>query len=79
MRTQWDLHHAQRDRWCLRGTDHVGLGGLQRAADGGGASLRHVLAQAVLDVPMELLQRNDHNDVTGSQRSQIGNKVTEVT
>lgn len=37
-------------------TDHVVLGGLQRAADGGGAPLRHVLAQPLLHVPMELLK-----------------------
>lgn len=40
----------------LRVTDHLVLCGLQRAGDGGGAPLRHVLAQPLLHVPMELLK-----------------------
>lgn len=37
-------------------TNHVGLCGLQGAGDGGGASPRHVAAQTLLYVTVQLLQ-----------------------
>ena len=37
-------------------TDHVSLYALQGTGDGGGAPLWHVLAQALLYVPVELLE-----------------------
>lgn len=48
-------------------TDHVSLCGLQGTGDGRGAPLRHVLAQTLLYVPVELLEQKkkiSHNNET---------------